>query len=252
VKELKSKVVIITGASAGIGKAAALAAADAGARLILADREEDAGIAVCAEARARGAQAQFLKVDVANEADVARMVDAALTAYGRLDGAFNNAAIASLGVPLVELTLELYERTQSINLRGVFLCMKSEIQAMVRTGGGAIVNTSSAAAISAIPNAAEYSAAKAGILGITRSAAFDYGPKGVRVNAILPGATRTAMVLNAAAKMPGLEKALAARQPIGRLLEPEEVAAAALWLISDAASAVTGVCMPVDGGMTLS
>jgi 2,5-dichloro-2,5-cyclohexadiene-1,4-diol dehydrogenase 1 len=252
VQGLENLSLIITGAASGIGKAAAMAAAAAGARLTIVDRDEAGGESVRAEALATGAKVQFLKVDVSQEEDVRGMVEAAFKAYGRLDAAFNNAAISTVSTPLVDLSLEIYERAQSINLRGVFLCLKYEIQAMLKSGKGSIVNTSSAAAICAIPNGTEYSAAKAGVLGITRAAAYDYAARGIRVNAILPGATRTGMFHEAAAKMPGLEQALAARQPIGRLLEPEEVAAAALWLLSDAASAVTGICMPVDGGMTIA
>lgn len=247
----KGQSMIITGASSGIGRAAALGAAAAGARLTLADRDEKAAKGVRSEALALGADVQFVKVDVGREKDVIRMVEAALTAYGRLDAAFNNAGITTSSIPLVDLPLEVYERVQSTNLRGVFLCVKHEIRAMLQSGGGAIVNTSSTAAIAAIPNATEYSAAKAGVLGITRAAAFDYAARGIRVNAILPGITRTPMVLNAAAALPNLEQTLARHQPMGRLLEPEEVAAAALWLLSGAASGVTGICMPVDAGLTL-
>ncbi len=242
--ELRGKSLIITGAASGIGRAAAVAAASAGARLTLVDRDEAAGLTVCATARRNGAQAQFLAVDVANEADVRRMVSAAIDQYDRLDGAFNNAGVTTCSTPVVDLSLEEFERVQSINLRGVFLCMKHEIQAMLATGKGSIVNTSSAAAVIAIPNATEYSAAKAGVLGMTRAAAYDYAGRGIRVNAILPGITRTGMVHETA-------EILARQQPIGRILEPEEVAAVALWLLSDEASAVTGISMPVDGGMTL-
>jgi NAD(P)-dependent dehydrogenase (short-subunit alcohol dehydrogenase family) len=242
--DLRGKSLIITGAASGIGRAAALTAASAGARLTLADRDEAGGQAVCATARSRGAEAQFLTIDVSDEAEVKRMVAAAVHGYGRLDAAFNNAGVTTCSKPIVELSLEDFDRIQTINLRSVFLCMKHEIQAMLNSGKGAIVNTSSAAAVIAIPNATEYSAAKAGVLGMTRAAAFDYARRGIRVNAIMPGITRTGMVHSAA-------ETLARQQPIGRILEPEEVAAAALWLLSDAASAVTGISMPVDGGMML-
>ena len=248
---LHGRSLIVTGGASGIGRAAVLAAAKAGARVTIADRDAAGAEAVCAEAKALGGEAQAVPTDVSEEAEVVRLVAAAVSAYGRLDAAFNNAAISSVNIPLTDLPLELYERTQAINLRSVFLCMKHEITAMLQTGGGAIVNTASTAAIHAIPHSGEYAAAKAGVLGMTRAAAFDFARQGVRVNAILPGATRTPMVMTAAARHPGVVAHLEQLTPLGRLLEPEEVAAAALWLLSDGASAVTGVCLPVDGGLTI-
>jgi 2,5-dichloro-2,5-cyclohexadiene-1,4-diol dehydrogenase 1 len=248
--DLSGKSLIITGGASGIGRAAALSAARSGAKLTIVDLNEAGGRDVCKQVQALGAEAQFVLADVSRVEDVKAMVGAAVAMFGRLDGAFNNAGIANANLALTDIPDETFERMQAINLTGVFLCMKYEVLEMLRTGGGAIVNTSSTAAINANPNMAEYSAAKSGLLGLTRAAALDLGRKGVRVNAILPGATRTEMLLAATARSPGLEEHLVSRQPMGRLCEPSEVAVAALWLLSDEASAVTGISMPVDGGLS--
>jgi len=249
--DLSGKSLIITGGASGIGRAAALSAARSAAKLTIVDLNEAGGRDVCKQAQALGATAQFVLADVSRVEDVKAMVSAVVATFGRLDGAFNNAGIANANLAFTDIPDEIFERMQAINLTGVFLCMKYEALEMVRTGGGAIVNTSSTAATNALPNIAEYAAAKSGMLGLTRAAALDLGRKGIRVNTILPGATRTEMLLAGMARSPGLEEHLVSRQPIGRLCEPDEVAAAALWLLSDEASCVTGICMPVDGGLSI-
>lgn len=248
--ELHEKSIIVTGAGAGIGRAAAIACAAAGARVVVADINRPAGLDTESAIRAQGGSATFVHVDVAVEAQVESMVEAAMVAYGRLDGAFNNAGLSQHNVPIHELDAEQWRRLQSVNYDGVFFCLKHEIRAMLRTGGGAIVNTSSALGRVGIPNAAEYCASKGGVLGLTKGAAVDYAGKNIRVNAILPGMIRTPMVeaLITDPRFADLVPVLLARHPIGRLGMPAEVADAAVWLLSDRSSFVTGAEVSVDGG----
>jgi NAD(P)-dependent dehydrogenase (short-subunit alcohol dehydrogenase family) len=249
--DLKDKSIIITGGASGIGKAAVLSAAKYGARLTIADLDEQGGQDVCAQVKTLGAQAQFLRTDVSSSADVQALVAAAGATYGRLDGAFNNAGITNGNIPFTELPDDVFQRMQAVNLASVFLCIKYEALAMVETGGGAIVNTSSTAAIAMLPNMAEYGAAKAGVLALTRSAALELGRKNIRVNAVLPGPTRSKMFNEGMDRTEGLEEYLRERQPLGRIAEPHEVAALALWLLSDDASIMTGACIPADGGLSI-
>ena len=178
------------------------------------------------------------------------MVDATLASFGRLDAAFNNAAIPQANRLLAELSTEEWRRCIDIDLTGTFFCLKYEIIAMLKTGGGAIVNTSSTCGVTAFPVAAEYCAAKHGVIGLTRAAALDYGTRGIRVNAIIPAATRTPMLEKLINEKPEMEEHLNKMHPIGRYSQPEEVALAAIWLLSDEASFVTGAALPVDGGFT--
>lgn len=248
--DLQGKSIIVTGAGSGMGREAALLAALAGASITVADIGVDAGketVRLIAEA---GGMAQFVATDIGDEAQVEAMVAAAVSAYGRLDGAFNNAAIPQTSGILHELTAETFRRALDINITGTFFCIKHEVIAMLKTGGGAIVNTSSAAGVTAFPAAAEYVSSKHGVLGLTKAAALDYGTQNIRVNAVLPGATLTPMLVGAMANAPGLEQYLIDQQPIGRLAQPSEIARAAVWLLSDHASFVTGACMAVDGGYT--
>ena len=247
---LNEKSIIITGAGSGIGREAALLAAQAGARVTVVDMNEPGGRETVGMIQGNGGTAQFVRTDVADEAQVEAMVASAVSAYGRLDGAFNNAGIPPSANVLHELKLEMFRRALDINLIGVFLCMKHEIVAMLKTGGGAIVNTASTAGLAAFPAATEYIASKHGVIGLTKAGAVDYGTKGIRVNAVLPGATLTPMLVGAMASTPGLEEYMIAQQPIGRLGQPREVAKAAIWLLSDDASFVTGTSMSVDGGYT--
>jgi len=248
---LSGKSIIVTGCASGIGRAAVVLAAKRGALVTAADVNEAGGRAVCEQIQRAGAQARFVRADISRQADVVRLVETAASVYGRLDGAFNNAGIPNANIRFGELPEEQFERMLAINLTGVFLCMKYEIRAMERSGGGAIVNTSSSITTSMLPNMADYAAAKYGILGLTRAAAADYGAQGIRVNSVLPGPTRTQMFEAGASRVPGLEEYLVSRQPLPRLCEAEEVAASALWLLSDEAAMVTGVCLPVDGGISI-
>jgi 2,5-dichloro-2,5-cyclohexadiene-1,4-diol dehydrogenase 1 len=246
--DLKRKSILITGAGSGMGKSAALLAAQAGARVTVADINAESAEETTKLILAAGGVAQFVHVDISNEDDVKRMVERAVSAFDRLDGAFNNAAIPQAGVLLHDLTLAAFNKTMGINVSGTFLCMKYEIQAMLRGGGGSIVNTASAAGAVGFPLAAEYIASKHAVVGLTKGAAIDYGKQNIRVNAILPGATLTPMLQGAMSQMPDLERYLIDQQPIGRLGQPFEIATAAIWLLSDHASFVTGAGFAVDGG----
>lgn len=249
-KELLGKVVIVTGAASGIGRASAMRIAAAGAKLVAADVSRDSGLALVDEVRALGHEATFVKADMGVEAEVAGLIEEAVKAYGRLDGAFNNAGIVQCGKPLHELTTEEWDRAIRIDLTGVFWCIKYEVLAMQRTGGGSIVNTASSLGQVAIANAAEYVAAKHGVMGLTRAAAADYGAMGIRVNAIQPGIIETPVIesLSQNEDFRAFLVKLRDRHPIGRFGRPEEIGEAATWLLSDAASFVNGTTMPVDGG----
>ena len=247
---LKGKVIIVTGAGSGIGHVAAQLMAKAGAKVLLSDVNVESGTKAEREIIEAGGTAKFIKTDIANENEVRAMIDAATETYGGLDGAFNNAAIAQLSIPLHELPTEIWQRNIDINLTGTFFCMKYEIIAMLQSGGGSIVNTASAAGVVGFPLAPEYCSSKHGVIGLTRNAALDYGGKNIRVNAILPGAVRTPMLMKAITENPGMEDYLSSIHPLGRYAEPSEIAEAALWLLSDAASFITGAAIPVDGGYT--
>jgi len=249
--DLKGKSLIVTGGGSGIGEAMVELAAERGALITVADRDEAQGEAVCARVRAAGGSVRFVRADISDAADVQAMAASAVEAYGRIDCAFNNAGIPNANIPFADMPDEVFRRMQDINLTGTFLCMKHEIREMLKTGGGAIVNVSSTAAVSVIPNMGDYASAKAGLLGMTRAAALDHGKQGIRVNAILPGPTLTPAFISGVKRFEGLEDYLADRQPIGRLLQPREIAMAGLWLLSDEASCVTGIAMPVDGGLTI-
>jgi 2,5-dichloro-2,5-cyclohexadiene-1,4-diol dehydrogenase 1 len=249
-QDLTNKSIVVTGGGSGMGREASLLLARAGALITVADVGDEAGKETVQLIEAAGGTAQFVHTDIADEGQVEGMVSAAVSSYGRLDGAFNNAAIPQLGKPLHELSYSKVKRTFDVNALGPFLCLKYEITAMLETGGGAIVNTASTAGVVAFPSAAEYISSKHAVVGLTKAAAIDYATKGIRVNTILPGATLTPMLRGAMAAQPGLEEYLMAQQPIGRLAQPHEMATAVLWLLSEDASFVTGASIPVDGGFT--
>jgi NAD(P)-dependent dehydrogenase (short-subunit alcohol dehydrogenase family) len=245
---LKDRSVIITGAAGGIGRAAAVLFAKAGARLTLADRDTARGRETLDLVCGADGTAQFLAGDISSERFVEDVVASAVRSYGRLDCAFNNAGIISeLAEPVSNYTLAEWDRVIRINLTSMFLCMKHETRTMLQTGGGAIVNTSSALGQVGQYNMPAYCASKAGVLGLTRATALDYATKNIRVNAIMPGVIETPMTKDGVFKIPGLEEILLAQHPIGRFGRPEEVASAALFLCSDAASFVTRHALAVDG-----
>ncbi|MFQ5878971.1 MAG: SDR family oxidoreductase [Dehalococcoidia bacterium] len=249
---LEDKVALITGGSSGIGRASSVAFAREGAKVIVADVDAEGGEETVRMIEDTGGEATFVKADVSKAAEVEAMVSKAVETHGRLDCAFNNAGIVGPSfVTATNWTEEDWDRVISINLKGVWLCMKYEIPQMLRQGGGAIVNTSSAAGLVGSPmgmSGAAYVASKHGVIGLTKTAALEFAKQGVRVNAVCPSWIRTPMTESLAGGDPELAAQIAARYPMGRAGTPEEVAEAVVWLCSDAASFVTGHAMTVDGG----
>ena len=245
---LQDKICLITGGASGIGRAAALAFAREGAILTIADisagGEETARLAQNA-----GGRAAFTRCDISVPAEVEALIAGIAARHGRLDCAFNNAGIEGPLVPMAEVSEELWDRIIKVDLRGVWLCLKHEVRQMLGQGHGAIVNTSSTAGICGTPGYSPYTAAKHGVVGLTRSVALQCAKSGIRVNAICPGLTDTPMMDRILGGDPETEKLFVAGTPVGRKARPEEIAAAALWLCSDDASFVTGAIMPVDGGV---
>ena len=249
---LADKAIIVTGGGSGIGRASCAILAAAGAAVLVADWDEAGAAETARLVNDAGGTAKFLKVNVAEEESVAAMVDFAVASFGRLNGAFNNAGIQMHNKSVDELTLADWNTVLGINLTGVFLCMKYEIAAMRKTGGGAIVNTASGAAITGIPFAIEYVSAKHGVLGATRAASCEAAQSKVRVNAVMPGLIRTPMtddLIKSEVFRPHYDAAMA-RHSIGRFGEPEDVGYAVKWLLSDESSFVNGAGIAVDGGFT--
>jgi len=247
---LEGKVVLVTGGAGGIGTASCTVLAEAGARIVVSDIAVEAGEAVAEGLRAGGHDATFVPADLSTEAAIEGLVAAAVAHYGRLDGAFNNAGMEQHNTPLEELTLAQWDSVIRIDLTAVFLCIKHQVRAMLLTGGGAIANMASGLGQIAIPNAAEYVAAKHGVIGVTRAAAADFGARGIRVNAILPGIVRTPMIerLSSEPSFSQHVEKLRMRHLMQRFAEPREIGEAAKWLLSDGASFVNGIALPVDGG----
>jgi 2,5-dichloro-2,5-cyclohexadiene-1,4-diol dehydrogenase 1 len=247
---LAGRVIIVTGGSSGIGQATAMLLGGRGACVVIADVDDRGGNTVAASIRDAGGRAGFIHTDTAMEEQVKRSVDFALSEFGGLHGAFNNAGIMSKGTSLVEMPLADWQKSMDVNLTGVFLCMKHQIGHMVKHGGGAVVNTSSGAGVVGFPNLPDYVASKHGVIGLTRAAAVDFSARGVRINAVLPGGTETPMLSNAMGKDPVVRAAVERGHPIGRLGTPSEIGEAVAWLLSDAASFVTGAIFAIDGGYT--
>ena len=243
---LSGKVALITGGSSGIGRASALAFAREGAKVVIADVNTDGGEETAEIIRARDGDALFVHTDVTKATDVEAMVDKIVEAHDRLDCAFNNAGVLRSS-SIVECTEEDWDLTMSVNLKGVWLCMKYEILQMLKQGGGAIVNTASIFGLAATGTGMAYIASKHGVVGLTKTGALQYAQKGIRVNAVCPGYTRTPM-LKGIFEDPDREAAAIALHPMGRVGTPEDMAEAVVWLCSDAASFVTGHAMVVDGG----
>jgi NAD(P)-dependent dehydrogenase (short-subunit alcohol dehydrogenase family) len=244
---LKDKVMLVTGASAGIGRAVALVCAREGAKLVLSDLNVITGEETAALVRKQGAEAIFVVADVGKSEDSKMLVDKAIGQFGRLDLACNNAGIGGVSAATADYPLEAWDSVIQINLSGVFYGMQQQIKAMLKNGGGVIINIASVLGAVALARSPAYTAAKHGVVGLTQAAAIEYGAQNIRINAVGPGFIRTAMTS-------GLEKnedaltMLVAAHPIGRLGKAEEVAELVAWLASDKASFVTGAYYPVDGG----
>ena len=244
-----NKIVLVTGGTSGIGKTTAIAFADAGARVVLTGRREKEGLEVVAEIKKTGGTAAYIRTDVAKEADVVKAVDFVLSTHGRLDVAFNNAGVEIVG-QLDQVTEEQYRRTFDINVWGVLNAMKHEVAAMLKSGGGSIVNVSSIAGHIGLAQASIYVATKHAVEGLTKAIAVEFAKQGIRVNAVAPGAIDTEMVDRFAGKEGDVRNWLISQHPVGRLGTAEEIAAAVLYLTSDAAKFTTGTILAVDGGWT--
>lgn len=247
---LDGKTALVTGGGSGIGRAASLAYAKDGARVVVADVNVEGGEETVQLIKEAGGEAILVHADVSKPADTEAMVAQAVEAFGSLDCAFNNAGIG--GGRERHLTGDYLEddwdRVMSINLKGVWLCMKAEIPQMLKQGKGAIVNTASVAGLVGLSGSVAYVAAKHGVTGLTKAAAMEYAKSGIRVNAVCPGYIQTPLVQGIFDRIEGYEERVASRHPMDRLGQPDEIAQAVLWLSSDAASFVTGHNMVVDGG----
>ncbi|HEU4455110.1 MAG TPA: SDR family oxidoreductase [Longimicrobium sp.] len=245
---LTGRVALVTGAAAGIGRAAAEVFAREGASVVVSDVTTGAGEAVAAGIRAAGGAAVFVACDVSRPEQVQALARATVETFGGLDFAFNNAGVEGTTAPTAECTEAGWDRVMDVNLKGVWLCMREEIPRMLARGGGAIVNCSSVAGLVGFAGIAPYTASKHGLIGLTKTAALEYATQGIRVNAVCPGVIRTAMVERFTGGDAAAEAQLVSSEPVGRMGTPDEVASAVLWLCSDSASFVTGHALVVDGG----
>jgi NAD(P)-dependent dehydrogenase (short-subunit alcohol dehydrogenase family) len=244
---LENKSIIVTGGSTGIGRASALRCAEEGARLVIADVNVEAGQALCAEIEGRGGAARFVRTDVTQAWQVQAMIAAAVDAYGRLDGALNNAGIEGTFTSITKMTEAEYDRTLAVDLKGVWLCIKYQVEQLLKQGsGGSLVSTASVAGLIGTRGGA----AKHGVVGLTKCAAREYARKGIRVNAVCPGVIQTTMVERMTSATGITHQSLIDQEPMARLGEPREIGEAVVWLLSDLSSFVTGVALPVDGGYT--
>ncbi len=248
--EFQGKLALVTGGTSGIGRAAAIAYAKEGAKVVVAGRRAAEGEETVRLLQAQGGVGIFVATDVSKAAQVKELVDRTMQKFGRLDFAFNNAGIEHEPTPFLEQDEETYDRVMDINVKGVWLSMKYEIPAMLKTGGGSIVNTSSVLGVNGMAGVEIYVASKHAVIGLTKSAALEFGKQGIRVNAILPAVIETDMYRRFVGENAENRAALTAMHPIGRIGTPEEIADAAIWLSSSKSSFVTGHSLLVDGGFT--
>lgn len=246
----QDKVAFVTGAAFGIGKATAEAFARAGYAVALADLDAEAGEAAAGGIAEHGGRSLFVRCDVSRDADVEAAVSRTVETFGRLDAAFNNAGIEGVPAEIAAGDVAAFDRVMAVNLRGVWLCMHHELRHMLPAGAGAIVNCASVAGLIGLPGMATYVASKHGVVGLTRAAALECAPKGVRVNAVCPGAIATPMLDRHMGDDQSQRDAMAASAAMGRVGRPEEIAEAVLWLCGEGASFTTGQALAVDGGWT--
>ncbi len=244
------KVALVTGGSSGIGRATAIAFAREGVLVVVASRRVEEGEETIRLVKEVGSDGFFVQTDVTKAADANAMVEKTTGSYGRLDYAFNNAGIEQVPSPLVEQTEETFDQIMNINVKGVWLSMKYQIPQMLKNGGGAIVNMSSAAGLIGLAGSPIYAASKHAVLGLTKSVALEYAKVGVRINAVSPGAVETDLLERVFKDNPQVREQVMAMHPIGRAGKPEEIASAVVWLCSDGASFVTGQTLALDGGFT--
>ena len=246
--QFTGKVALITGGSSGMGQSAAISFAREGANIVVADTNIQGGEETVQHIKDTGASALFVPTDVSRSTSVEALINATITIYGRLDYAFNNAGINEEHGPLTDCTEAEWDHIISINLKGIWLCMKYEIPHMLKLGSGAIVNTASVVGLTGGRNFPAYVASKHGIIGLTKATALDYGPHGIRVNAVCPGTIYTPMYERRVGNNPETTARITSEIPLRRLGQPQDIAEAVIWLCSDASSFVTGHALVVDGG----
>jgi NAD(P)-dependent dehydrogenase (short-subunit alcohol dehydrogenase family) len=245
----KDKVILVTGSTYGIGKSTAIAFAERGAKVVLSDWKEDVDTARLI--KEKGGDCLFIQCDVSDEEQVKKLVSGTIAHYGRLDYAFNNAGIEGEGGSTVDCSTENWDNTISINLKGVWYCMKYQIPEMLKSGGGSIVNNASIAGLVGFAGLPAYVASKHGVVGLTKSAALDYAKQGIRINAVCPGVIHTPMIDRFTGEDPAVLEQMVAAKPMGRVGQPEEIADTVVFLCSDASSFITGQALAVDGGWTV-
>lgn len=246
-RRLEGKVILVTGASSGIGKAAARRFAAEGARVVVGARRTDLLDGLVEDIREDGGEARAVGLDVTDEGSVAEALTTTVETFGRLDGALNNAGLAGVGLPVIDIDSEHFRQVMDVNVLGVFHGIKHQVRAMLATGGGAIVNVSSVGGIIGMPNLADYIASKWAVVGLTKGAALEYGTTGVRVNAIAPGSTKTEMY-DAWLPTPEAQAQVAAFSPMNQIALPDDVARAAMFLLSDESRWINGTVLAIDGG----
>jgi NAD(P)-dependent dehydrogenase (short-subunit alcohol dehydrogenase family) len=242
---------LVTGGGSGLGRATALALGREGAAVLVADRDGTGAAAVAAEVVAAGGRAEAMVADVTDPEACVAMVAACVAAFGGLDVAVNNAGTTGLAASILDYPIDAWRSTMAVNLDGVFHSMRAELPVMVDAGRGAIVNVSSGAGVVGFAGLPAYVASKHGVIGLTRAAALECAPQGVRINAVCPGSTRTPMLEGFMGGDPKVERMMTAGVPLGRLADPDEIAAAIVWLCTDAASYMVGHALVVDGGSTV-